>query len=241
MTKEKPIEELHLDDLTIKIVRSARRKRLSLEIGSQGVIARAPMRMRVGIIEQFIQHKQHWIKQHAQNLPPALEPLKIENGTILKLMDKDIQLSISLHKRGSTMLHNGILNLPIIKTNRPLQASIKDKLIRWYKQQALTCLRDKVAFYADEMNIPLAPNMNIKVRHYKRRWGSCDHKGDLSFNWRIIMAPEPVIDYVTIHELAHLREFNHSKKFWQIVSAQMPDWKQQQQWLHEHGAKLYRI
>jgi len=89
--------------------------------------------------------------------------------------------------------------------------------------------------------LPNRKTPKIKVRDYKRRWGSCDHRGDLSFNWRIVMAPSNVIDYVVIHEIAHLKEFNHSVKFWRIVEQQMPDWKDQQQWLKTNGAVLYRV
>ena len=81
----------------------------------------------------------------------------------------------------------------------------------------------------------------IKVREYKRRWGSCDAKANLSFNWRIMMAPEAVIDYVVVHEMAHIIEFNHSKQFWAIVSEIMPQWQDQKEWLNVNGASLYQL
>ena len=234
-------EFILLDDLRIDVIRNPRRKRLSLEVGSKGILARAPERMRLSTIEKFGYSKRDWIKHYSSNLPDPVLPIQLTNGAILKLLDEDITLSLYLNKRGTGNLNNSILELPVIQTKRPIEDSIKDKLIRWYKHQALTCLRDKVAFFADEMDIHLPNSMNVKVRDYKRRWGSCDHKGDLSFNWRIIMAPEATIDYVAIHELAHLIEFNHSTKFWNIVAKQMSDWKHHQQWLHDNGAQLYRF
>jgi len=102
-------------------------------------------------------------------------------------------------------------------------------------------LERKVAIYSEQMGIPGNKSLNINVRDYKRRWGSCDSKGALSFNWRIVQAPIEVLDYVVVHELAHCHVFDHSKRFWEIVSAQMPDWKERQLWLHTHGADLYRI
>lgn len=241
MTAPEQPEIILLDDLIIKVVRNARRKRLSLEVGSAGIVAKAPERMRLCTIEKFVFQKHDWIKHYSDNLPTPILPIELGNGATLKLLDEDITLSLSLNKRGNGTLSHSVLELPIIQTKRPLKDSIKDKLIRWYKQQALTCLRDKVAFFADEMNINLSNSMNVKVRDYKRRWGSCDHNGDLSFNWRIIMAPEATVDYVVIHELAHLIEFNHSVRFWNIVSQQMSDWKIHQQWLHDNGALLYRV
>ena len=234
-------ENIILDDLKIEVIRHPKRKRLSLEVSSKGIIARAPLKMRLSTIEKFAHNKKEWIKFNNANLPEPIKPIELVNGTILKFLNSDIILTLELNKRGIGVLSNQYLKLPVIQTKRPLEDSVKDKLIRWYKQQALTCLRDKVAFFANEMNIELPHNMHVKVRDYKRRWGSCDHKGDLSFNWRIIMAPEDTIDYVVVHELAHLKEFNHSAKFWNIVSLQMPDWKKQQQWLHDNGVILYRL
>lgn len=78
----------------------------------------------------------------------------------------------------------------------------------------------------------------ITVRDQKTRWGSCSARGNLNFNWRLILAPEPVLDYVVIHELAHRKEMNHSKQFWDIVEAMMPDYRTQRQWLKEHGDQL---
>ncbi|MBX2850091.1 MAG: M48 family metallopeptidase [Acidiferrobacterales bacterium] len=234
-------EFINLEDLKIEVIRHPRRKRLSLEVGSKGILARAPEKMRLRTIEQFVHSKQGWIRHHFENRPAAIEPIKLCDGTKLKLLNEDIILALSLNKRGQAQLVGSYLRLPIIQTQRPIKNSIKDKLIRWYKQQALTCLRDKVAFFADEMSIDFPTSMNVKVRDYQSRWGSCDHKGDLSFNWRIIMAPESTVNYIVVHELAHLIEFNHSAKFWNIVTQQMPDWKQHQLWLNDNGAALYCI
>ena len=79
-------------------------------------------------------------------------------------------------------------------------------------------------------NIKVTPK-KIIVRSYKRRWGSCSHKKDISYNWKLIMAPEKIIDYVVIHELCHLIHFNHSRDFWKSVGNIMPDYKSSKEWL----------
>jgi hypothetical protein len=76
------------------------------------------------------------------------------------------------------------------------------------------------------------------IRGQKTRWGSCSQMGNLSFNWKLIMAPEPVIEYVVIHELAHLKEMNHAKSFWQLVARHCPRWRQHRKWLKDHEAAL---
>ena len=79
----------------------------------------------------------------------------------------------------------------------------------------------------------------IAIREQKTRWGSCSSKGTLNFNWRLILAPEEVLDYVVVHELAHRREMNHSKAFYAIVESVLPDYRQARRWLREHGDSLW--
>ena len=78
----------------------------------------------------------------------------------------------------------------------------------------------------------------IAVRDQKTRWGSCSAEGNLNFNWRLIFAPEGVLDYVVVHELAHRKEMNHSARFWGVVESYMPEYKKNQAWLKENGNLL---
>jgi len=78
----------------------------------------------------------------------------------------------------------------------------------------------------------------IQIRDQRSRWGSCSTRGTLSFNWRLVLAPFDVLDYVVVHELCHLREANHSRRFWRLVEQRRPDWRIHRDWLHEHGPEL---
>ena len=78
----------------------------------------------------------------------------------------------------------------------------------------------------------------IEIRDQRTRWGSCSPKGTLSFNWRLALAPLEVLDYVVVHELCHLREPNHSPRFWRLVTERRPGWREQRAWLREHGPEL---
>lgn len=78
----------------------------------------------------------------------------------------------------------------------------------------------------------------IRIGGQRTRWGSCSSKGTLSFNWRLALAPPEVLDYVAVHEVCHLREPNHSRRFWGLVAERRPGWREQRHWLGEHGAEL---
>lgn len=230
-----------VDDIVVSVIRNARRKRLSLEVSQAGVLARAPMKMRLNTIIAFVETKHAWLKNHINALPTPKPNIRFETGDVIDVFGDSLELRVMTGQSGKPLVDHGKLLLPVKKSHLELETTVKNKLVNWYKSLALQTLEDSIEHYATLMQVPTNKRLSINVRDYKRRWGSCDQKGDLSFNWRIAQAPLDVFDYVVVHELAHCHEFNHSKRFWNIVAKQMPDWKQRQQWLSQHGADLYRI
>lgn len=109
-------------------------------------------------------------------------------------------------------------------------------LEKWYRRQAEQLLNEKAAFYADCLGVSYA---DIRIKDQRSRWGSCSSKKNLNFNWRIIMAPEPVCDYVVIHEICHLLHMDHSREFWKEVEGLCPEYGQHKSWLKEKGGLLY--
>lgn len=107
---------------------------------------------------------------------------------------------------------------------------------RRYMETARDIFTRKTAYYASIMGVTYG---RISIREQKTRWGSCSSDGNLNYNWRIIFAPEEVLDYIVVHELAHRREMNHSPAFYRIVESVLPDYKKEQRWLKEHGASLW--
>ena len=97
---------------------------------------------------------------------------------------------------------------------------------------AKVIIPDRVSYWAEKKRVTYS---RITIREQKTRWGSCSSSGGLNFNWKLILMPEKVLDYVVIHELAHRKEMNHSEKFWREVEIMMPDYKEQRRWLKENG------
>jgi predicted metal-dependent hydrolase len=100
-------------------------------------------------------------------------------------------------------------------------------------------VRELVAMVIDEEAPVLDVQVKrVEIRDQRSRWGSCSASGTLSFNWRLVLAPFEVLDYIVVHELCHLREPNHSRRFWRLVETRRPGWRSQRDWLHEHGPEL---
>ncbi len=234
-----------IDDIAVTVIRS-RRRTLSLEVGADGVKARAPLRMAKNSIAEFIQSKRHWIHRHLSELPPPTPKFEFQNGVSVSVLGESHTIKIlpptpSSSGRGKVTIKANTITIPVSGSHLSTEESARRKLVRHLKLFIARELQTRVDLFAEQMQVPNNKKKTLKVRDYKRRWGSCDHLGQLSFNWRIVFAPPAVIDYVVIHELAHCHEFNHSARFWRIVSRHMPDWKEQQEWLQQHGAELYQL
>jgi predicted metal-dependent hydrolase len=105
--------------------------------------------------------------------------------------------------------------------------------------EARRAVRELIAMLIDDeaAELGVAPK-RVQIRDQRSRWGSCSTTGTLSFNWRLVLAPLEVLDYIVVHELCHMREPNHSRRFWKLVEARRPNWRAQRDWLDEHGPEL---
>jgi len=173
---------------------------------------------------------------------------------LFELKDMDPDNFRKDFKDGETFLFLGIdYNLKIVKNGRKIPKvffreskfcletgifdtfKMKKAMEKWYRKKADRIINDRVELYIDKIG---KRPQDIKVKEQNRRWGSCTAKGNLYFNWRIIMAPPGIIDYVVVHEMSHLVYLNHSRNFWQKVESVLPDYKERRKWLKEDGIKL---
>ena len=128
-----------------------------------------------------------------------------------------------------------ISRIKIIYFRREFSVFRRRILSGWYKKQAHIQIPKRVRHYA---NIVGEPFSRIFIKNQKSRWGSCSSARNLNFNWRLMMAPLTVLDYVVVHEISHLKQMNHSKEFWAEVEKVLPDYQEQKKWLDENGRLL---
>lgn len=216
-----------------KIVRSSR-KTIALIVNQDGKLTvRAPKRVTNQQIWAFIEQKQVWIAQKQavarERLSRAASHAFAPGETFLYL-GQTYPLEIINTARPALVLVGGSFRLASSAIPRGM-----DVFTRWYREQARVVLEERVRLLAEQHRLKYN---RLKISSARTRWGSCSSLGTLSFTWRLVMAPLPVIDYVIIHELAHLVEKNHSSRFWNKVAEMMPDYQAKRSWLKENAGRL---
>jgi predicted metal-dependent hydrolase len=211
----------------------SRRKTLALIMRADGtLLVRAPQRANRLQIAQFVESKADWIRraqEEVKRLPPPPPAREYKPGESFLYLGKAYRLELVEKATPALILRD---HFYLAKKSLP---SASTAFTAWYKRRAREVLTARVQQYAAQLGFKVN---QVKITSARTRWGSCSSKGTLSFTWRLVMAPPPVIDYVVVHELAHLRERNHSKHFWALVQSYMPDYKARQDWLKHNGATL---
>jgi predicted metal-dependent hydrolase len=214
-----------------KLVR-AKRRTIALIVERDGSLTvRAPKRAALSDIEQFIQQKSGWIERSREKIKAIGMPaqkqytdgekfLFLGNAYELRLVDSQLP----------TLAFDDGFTLSIAA-----RAQGEKFFIDWYKKQAAQIFPERVLYHARLHGF--APKQ-IKINSAKTRWGSCGSNGNINFTWRLVMAPLDVIDYVVLHELAHLRVRNHSPQFWKLVASIDANYKKKRKWLRENGETL---
>ncbi|MBN4076872.1 M48 family metallopeptidase [Mariprofundus ferrooxydans] len=222
-----------MNGIEYAIIRSPRRKTLSIIIRPDSQIdVLAPKRMPAALIHQFVHDKQTWIQKKLHfnyHERSNYQPKSFHQGELFQRLGESYALSICNDATGIHLADKQLI-VPALPAEQ-----LKQQLIVWYRQQAEHYIQQRALDFVP--TIGKAPT-TIGVKAYKSRWGSCHHDGRIYFNYRLIMAPSRVIDYVIVHELCHLIHHNHSNDFWQLVEHIMPAYSQAKVWLKANGLSL---
>ena len=214
-----------------RIIRS-KRKTISLIVTQDAdLVVRAPLRTSVAYINDLVIRKRAWILQKKAEMSsiPAYTGKQFVEGEEFLLLGNPYPLRIS----GSILPSVELGDCLVVRT--PSAKAIPGMLAGWYRLQAQTFIVPRCEALARETGH--APSA-IRISHASRRWGSCSTKGTVSFSWRLVLAPQEIIDYVIVHELAHLAHHNHSPRFWSRVRELMPDYRERKEWLRRHERVL---
>ncbi len=223
-----------MDDITIdKIVRSHRRTIALIVTPEARVVVRAPLRAPAATIDEFVRKQQGWIHRKIAEIKerPRVVDYTYTEGEIFWFLGRPYPLQI---------IDNGkavIERTDRLSVSRSLMPGIRTALRRWYMTEAEKEIHSRCMWFS--MMTGYSP-ASIRITDARKRWGSCTPDGGLNFSWRLIQAPLGIVDYVIVHELVHLRQPDHSRKFWAKVGALMPDYERRRKWLRENE-RLLRI
>lgn len=230
------IETIDGRRVPVTLAVNPRARRVSVRIDpTRGIaIATAPSKRQLKRAAQFAAERIGWIAeelaalpQRAVLLPHTLIPLR---GVMHELIYEK--------GRGGGRIEAAEDGAPRLVAPAPDPDLFEARVKRFLKGEALRDLTERVGAHCAALGVRA---QKIQVKETRSRWGSCSTDGALSFSWRVILAPPFVLDYLAAHEVAHLREMNHSARFWAQVAKLCPDWKAGRAWLHTHGAVLHAI
>ena len=235
------------DDRVIEytIVRSARRKK-TIEIRveqDRGVVVLASMRALRVQLDAMVRQRADWIAlTMAEQAEAALKAQRrFSDGATLLYLGNEMTLASEVVDGEfiSVRVEDGAfrIGLPAIVGDDKRDAAVAAALTEWYKRRAAVLLPQAVERWQDRVSN--RKPMRTLIRNQRKRWGSCSSDGSLRLNWRAVMPPPPIIDYLVVHELAHLDEMNHSARFWELVARHIPDHKARRNRLHEIGRQYW--
>ena len=210
----------------------SRRRTVAIYIKGGGMEVRAPLKMPKRDIDEFVASKQQWIMKHLTQQQEAArqrEAFTLNYGNTVTFRNTEYPLTAQTGTRAG--FDGERFYLPPGLTSEQM----KSALVPIYRQLAKRHISGRVAYYAGLMNVAPAA---VKINDAKTHWGSCSAKKSLNFSWRLIMADDMVIDYIVVHELAHILEMNHSVRFWAVVAVVLPDYKERKKRLKELQHRL---
>ncbi len=217
-------------DFPVEVVRTGRKRSASIRLEGELVKVSVPMTLSDNRIRDLVAKRAPWIKikLKEQSERPVLRPKEYVSGETFPYLGKNYRLKVLSGDAPSIKLRGGYLQATATKTDKDPQQTVRSLLERWYRSHAERRLGEKTERLAKVVGV--TPNA-VVVKNYKSRWGSCSVKNGITYNWRIILAPHRIVDYVVIHELCHLLEHNHSPRYWKHVERHVPDWKDCRDWL----------
>lgn len=218
-------------------------KNISIRIAPDGVVrVTSPSFVTDSYIHEVVYKRADWILSNIENIKEAARGVlnrRYSRGDRVVYLGKEYNLKVIEEVEAENRIRfdgeDFEVHVDPEGEEEERERSIREGLTQWYRHEAFRKLKERTRFYSEILK--LYPN-NIKVKEQKSLWGSCSSKDNINFNWKLIMAPQAVLDYIVVHELCHLRHRDHSKSYWNLVEGIIPDHKEKRKWLKENGRSL---
>jgi predicted metal-dependent hydrolase len=216
-----------MEDLDYTIRRSPRARRIRVKVDPyDGVEVVIPQRATTREAQAAVVELRPWIDRRLEDAHAARARVASPPGTV-PFLGADLRLRPD-PRRSKVVRRDTELWIP----QKQPHAAVE----RWYRAQARREIAPRLERATQALGV--ARRTTLAIRNQRTRWGSCSSTGTMSFNWRLVLAPEPVLDYVVWHEACHLVVPNHSKRFWALVERHVPDYREPRRWLQRNGAAL---
>lgn len=216
-----------------------KRKSMSIEVDPSGEInVISPLGVDCNTVIEMVKSKGNWIiakLYEASYINDKKIDREAVSGESFMYLGRNYSLELILDESVSDISVKLFRGKFLVKTNTLDEECIKKSLELWYREKTLLKVIERVKYYQNYFKDNVS---DIKVKEQKKRWASCTSRNMLLFNWRCVMAPSNVFDYIVVHEMCHMEYKDHSKEFWDKVRYIMPDYDSRRQWLKNNGIKL---
>jgi predicted metal-dependent hydrolase len=222
-----------------RVRRSDRARHARIVVSHEGdVEVVVPRRMALRRVGPFVEEKRPWIERTLRRFEAARERagMQLEDGGHVPYLGRRLELWVSVEpgrvRSRVRPIGDEVLDLAV---GRPGEAAIREALEPWYRRRARVEIAARLDAAVRRAGVSYE---RLSIRGQRTRWASCSSGGAMSFNWRLVLAPAEVLDYVVEHEVAHLEVMDHSPRFWRLLEERVPGWREHERWLRRNGPAL---
>ena len=233
--------EILLGDLQIQYqIVYSKRKTIGIILDKKGLLVRAPRRVSKKEITELLIKKESWIRKSINKIDAIQaipDPIIFRDGELVTFLGNLYPIRIVAETRRSTIVKfldgEFLIHVPNRGSNN--QDLIRRKMIQWYREKAATIFSDRIDYFSGAIG---AKPDSVRIRGFRCRWGACHSNGLIEFNWKVLLAPIEIVDYLVVHEMAHLITTGHTPVFRRILGNILPDFKEREKWLRNYGSTL---
>jgi predicted metal-dependent hydrolase len=229
------VADLLRDDYVVR--RSDRARRARINVSADGVEVVVPQRMSLRQVAPFVEAKRPWIERTLRRIREAEEAaaVRLVDGGSVPYLGEELELDVMVEPGRVRPYVARRLDVLFVRVGSSERSALLDALEGWYRRQA----RAEVAPRLDAAVARAGTSYTrLSIRAQRTRWASCSSTGAMSFNWRLLLAPAEILDYVVEHEVAHLEVLDHSERFWRLLALRCPRYREHERWLRRHGPAL---